>query len=155
MGGDTRVPARKTDASPNVYLRKTEPVPSPGTGWLGEGGGYSFAVCLSRMTIGHAGRDGRVRKIPPLPPGSFVAKVQCISSLITHASSMVLPRFFRTKEDINLEALPTKEGMQVGVLLFRPDNQRVLGLKTAADARTLFQVCGCVCNSSRGVPKQQ
>ena len=47
---------------------------------------------------------------------------------------------FRTKEDINLEALPTKEGMQVGVLLFRPDNQRVLGLKTAADARALFQV---------------
>ena len=69
--------------------------------------------------------------------------------------SMVLPWFFRTKEGINLEALPTKEGMQVGVLLFRPDNQRVLGLKTAADARTLFKVCECVCNSSRGVPKQQ
>lgn len=39
-----------------------------------------------------------------------------------------------------MEALPTKEGMQVGVLLFRPDDERVLGLKSAADARALFQV---------------
>lgn len=46
----------------------------------------------------------------------------------------------RTKEEINLEALPTKEGMQVGVLLFRPDEQRVLGLKDAAGARKLFEV---------------
>ena len=46
----------------------------------------------------------------------------------------------RTKDDITLEALPTKEGMQVGVLLFRPDDQRVLGLKNAADARKLFEV---------------
>ena len=46
----------------------------------------------------------------------------------------------RTKDDITLEALPTKEGLQVGVLLFRPDDQRILGLKNAADARKLFEV---------------
>lgn len=52
----------------------------------------------------------------------------------------------RTKEEINLEALPTKEGMQVGVLLFRPDDKRILELKGAADARALFEVrVGYVC----------
>eukprot|EP00752_Nemacystus_decipiens_P008568 g7652.t1 len=45
----------------------------------------------------------------------------------------------RTKEEITLEALPTKEGMQVGVLLFRPNDERILGLKDAADARALFE----------------
>lgn len=41
-----------------------------------------------------------------------------------------------------MEALPTKEGMQVGVVLFRPDDQRVLGLKDATDSRALFKVRG-------------
>ncbi|CAM9386006.1 unnamed protein product [Discosporangium mesarthrocarpum] len=45
----------------------------------------------------------------------------------------------RTKEEITLEMLPTKEGLQVGVLLFRPDNALVLGLKTVDDAKTLFK----------------
>lgn len=52
----------------------------------------------------------------------------------------------RTKEEITLEALPTKEGMQVGVLLFRPDDKRILGLEDAAGARALFEVnCVCIC----------
>lgn len=51
----------------------------------------------------------------------------------------------RTKGGITLEALPTKEGGQVGVLLFRPDDERVLGLKDAADGRALFEVCVCAC----------
>ncbi|CBJ26418.1 Kynurenine 3-Monooxygenase [Ectocarpus siliculosus] len=45
----------------------------------------------------------------------------------------------RTKGGITLEALPTKEGGQVGVLLFRPDDERILGLKDAADGRALFE----------------
>ncbi|CAN0039461.1 unnamed protein product [Pylaiella littoralis] len=45
----------------------------------------------------------------------------------------------RTKEEINLEALPTKEGMQVGVLLHRPGDKRVSGLKDAAGARAMFE----------------
>lgn len=51
--------------------------------------------------------------------------------------------FSRTKGGITLEALPTKEGGQVGVLLFRPDDERILGLKNAADGRALFEVCAC------------
>ena len=48
----------------------------------------------------------------------------------------------RTKEEITLEALPTKEGMQVAVMLFRPDDRRILGLKDGAAARELFEVGG-------------
>lgn len=39
-----------------------------------------------------------------------------------------------------MEALPTKEGMQVGVLLHRPGDKRVSGLKDAAGARAMFEV---------------
>ncbi|CAM9189999.1 unnamed protein product [Choristocarpus tenellus] len=45
----------------------------------------------------------------------------------------------RTKKEITLETLPTKEGMHVGILLFRPGDQRVLGLKNAGDTKALFQ----------------
>lgn len=45
----------------------------------------------------------------------------------------------RTKDDINLDALPTKEGFHLGVILFRPDDERVLNLKNGADARAFFE----------------
>lgn len=51
-----------------------------------------------------------------------------------------------------MEALPTKEGGQVGVLLFRPDDERILGLKDAADGRALFEVCVCAYVSSTATP---
>jgi 2-polyprenyl-6-methoxyphenol hydroxylase-like FAD-dependent oxidoreductase len=45
----------------------------------------------------------------------------------------------RTKSGINLDALPTKEGKHLAVLLFRPWDKRVTGLKDTADARTFFE----------------
>lgn len=45
----------------------------------------------------------------------------------------------RTKDDINLDALPTKEGFHLGVILFRPGDDRVMNLKSGADARVFFE----------------
>ena len=43
-----------------------------------------------------------------------------------------------TKSDINLDALPTIEGPFVGVVLHRPWDARVTGLRTAQEARQFF-----------------
>ena len=45
----------------------------------------------------------------------------------------------RTKSDINFDALPTKEGLYLGVVLYRPWDEKIRALKTAADARSFFQ----------------
>jgi kynurenine 3-monooxygenase len=37
-----------------------------------------------------------------------------------------------------VDALPTREGLHVGVLLFRPTDHRVLSIATAKDARAFF-----------------
>ena len=44
----------------------------------------------------------------------------------------------RTKSGINLDALPTQSGFHLGVVLFRPDDDRVLRLKSSTDARAFF-----------------
>lgn len=44
----------------------------------------------------------------------------------------------RTKLDINLDALPLKDGPYVGVILYRPWDERITGLKTGKDARAFF-----------------
>jgi 2-polyprenyl-6-methoxyphenol hydroxylase-like FAD-dependent oxidoreductase len=44
----------------------------------------------------------------------------------------------RTKSDINIDALPTKEGPYFGVVLYRPWDTRLKDIKTAADARAFF-----------------
>ncbi|KAJ1409962.1 hypothetical protein B484DRAFT_413897 [Ochromonadaceae sp. CCMP2298] len=44
----------------------------------------------------------------------------------------------RTAKELNLEALPTKEGVYLGVVLFRPNDTRLEALKTAADSRAFF-----------------
>uniref|UniRef100_A0A7S3XVC1 FAD-binding domain-containing protein n=1 Tax=Heterosigma akashiwo TaxID=2829 RepID=A0A7S3XVC1_HETAK len=45
----------------------------------------------------------------------------------------------RTKSGINIDALPSKGGVFVGVVLFKPENTRVSDLKTGAEARALFE----------------
>jgi len=45
----------------------------------------------------------------------------------------------RTKLDVNIDALPTKEGPYLGVVLYRPWDERMQKLKTAADARKFFE----------------
>ena len=47
----------------------------------------------------------------------------------------------RTGNDINLDALPTKEGFHLGVVLFRPGDERILNLKNGPDARAFFDEC--------------
>lgn len=49
-------------------------------------------------------------------------------------------RVTRAKGDVSLEALPTKEGMEVALLLFRPEDERVVGIKSGAEFRKLFEV---------------
>jgi len=44
----------------------------------------------------------------------------------------------RTASGINLEAMPTKEGGMVGVVLFKPDNASVTSLQTGEQASKLF-----------------
>ena len=44
----------------------------------------------------------------------------------------------RTKSDINLDALPTKEGPYIGVVLYRPWDERLQKMQTAADAKAFF-----------------
>lgn len=44
----------------------------------------------------------------------------------------------RTAKELNLEALPTKEGVYLGVVLFRSNDTRIEALKTAADSRAFF-----------------
>lgn len=44
----------------------------------------------------------------------------------------------RTKFDINIDALPTVEGKYIGVILFRPWDQRILKLTTLAEGRAFF-----------------
>ena len=44
----------------------------------------------------------------------------------------------RTKLDINLDALPLKDGPYLGVILYRPWDERVTGLKNGKDARAFF-----------------
>ena len=44
----------------------------------------------------------------------------------------------RTGLDINIDALPTKNGPYIGVILFRPGNTRLSKLQNAADARSFF-----------------
>jgi 2-polyprenyl-6-methoxyphenol hydroxylase-like FAD-dependent oxidoreductase len=45
----------------------------------------------------------------------------------------------RTKNDINIDALPTKGGPMLGVVLYRPWDERITGLKTLADAKKFFR----------------
>lgn len=40
---------------------------------------------------------------------------------------------------ITIEALPNKEGMLLGVILFKPSDERIAQLKTGSDAKALFQ----------------
>ena len=44
----------------------------------------------------------------------------------------------RLKSDINMDALPTKEGVFLGVILYRPWDDRLNNLKTKEDAMTFF-----------------
>lgn len=44
----------------------------------------------------------------------------------------------RTKLDINLDALPTKEGIYLGVVLYRPWDQQLKSLNSTSDARDFF-----------------
>lgn len=44
----------------------------------------------------------------------------------------------RTKSDINLDALPTKEGLYLGVVLYRPWDKRVTSLNSTSEARDFF-----------------
>lgn len=44
----------------------------------------------------------------------------------------------RTKSDINIDALPTKNGPYLGVVLYRPWDERMSKMKTAADAKKFF-----------------
>jgi kynurenine 3-monooxygenase len=44
----------------------------------------------------------------------------------------------RTKFDINMDALPTKEGKYLGVLIYRPWDKTVTGLNSSAQAREFF-----------------
>lgn len=46
---------------------------------------------------------------------------------------------YRTKYGITLEALPTKEGIFIGIVLFRPGEARVENIKSAEDAKAFFQ----------------
>jgi len=43
----------------------------------------------------------------------------------------------RTKSDINLDALPTKEGIYLGVLLYRPWDERIKKITNAAEVRLI------------------
>lgn len=45
----------------------------------------------------------------------------------------------RTKTDINIDALPLRGGTYLGVVLFRPWDERFRSLKTAQDAKALFE----------------
>lgn len=45
----------------------------------------------------------------------------------------------RTEDELIIEALPTKEGFLIGVLLFRPGDERVLGATTPEAAKEFFQ----------------
>jgi len=47
----------------------------------------------------------------------------------------------RTKDDIILQALPTKEGYLAGIILFRPTNKRIAEANTAEEIRALFKEC--------------
>lgn len=42
-----------------------------------------------------------------------------------------------THNDIN-QALPTKEGVYIGVVLFRPDNALIAAIKSKEDAKAFF-----------------
>jgi len=44
----------------------------------------------------------------------------------------------RTKSDINIDALPTKAGFHLGVVLFRPDDDRVNSIENEKEARAFF-----------------
>lgn len=44
----------------------------------------------------------------------------------------------RTKFDVNLDALPTKEGLYLGVVLYRPWDQKLKDIKSGLDARDFF-----------------
>ena len=44
----------------------------------------------------------------------------------------------RTKSDVNLDALPTKAGTHLGVVLYRPWDTQIKDLATAADAKRFF-----------------
>ncbi|KAK3256417.1 hypothetical protein CYMTET_34446, partial [Cymbomonas tetramitiformis] len=45
----------------------------------------------------------------------------------------------RTKSGLNLDALPTKEGAMIAVVLFRPEDTRVTELASVSEAKALFQ----------------
>lgn len=44
----------------------------------------------------------------------------------------------RTSDSMNLEALPTKEGVHLGAVLFKPGNEKIARIKTIDDAREFF-----------------
>ena len=45
----------------------------------------------------------------------------------------------RTASDINIDALPTKDGPYVGVVLYRPWDERVANIMTGTDAKNFFE----------------
>lgn len=45
----------------------------------------------------------------------------------------------RTKYDVNFDALPTREGTYIGVLLYRPHDSRVTGIASGREAREFFR----------------
>jgi kynurenine 3-monooxygenase len=45
----------------------------------------------------------------------------------------------RTKSGINIDALPTKSGPYVAVVLYRPNNEIIKSIKSASDARQFFK----------------
>ena len=44
----------------------------------------------------------------------------------------------RTKTDINLDALPTKEGIYLGVILYRPWDMRITSLNNTNEIKDFF-----------------
>jgi kynurenine 3-monooxygenase len=117
------------------------------------------AVTVRRGSEGERGKQGCVAAIDDVPvvidrPGAEAMGMRRVqvkrfddnNARVYKILPLTLPEDWRkdvnysarTASGINLEAMPTKEGGMVGVVLFKPDNTSVISLKTGEQARKLF-----------------
>lgn len=111
-------------------------------------------ICKTNFLVGADGANSKVRDCMQAKDASVTAKqYEDVNPYEYRTFPIAFPRSnyshfcpesqhltfsARTKSGMNLEALPTKEGVHLGVVLYRPDTPEITAIKTAADARQFF-----------------
>ena len=112
-----------------------------------EGENGEKACAKGDLVIGADGVQSAVRDLLAAEANVKVRKYKATNTRVYRIVKLQLPgnwrrdynSSYRGKSGITLDALPTKEGLLVGVVLFRPGDERVEGLKTGRDVKAFFE----------------